>query len=346
MNKSFEILINLILVPFFLFPGFSLGEVREPTRLSVSSEPNKNPTQSQLNDTTAKYAVVITIDGLRPDAISKSNSPNINSLMKQGSYSLEARTVIPPHTLPAHTSLVTGLNTKKHKRELNFWNPSMDYVDKETIFSIAKKQGLNTAMFVGKDKLEYLAKPGTIDHFESTSREADSIEKIGSHFSSYMKIEKPQLTLIHFPEPDLTGHKKGWMSKEYIRALEKVDNAIGVIIDSLLKAGIYNETFVVITSDHGGKGKKHKDPDPEVITIPWIAFGKGVKKDYKIKEKVYIYDTAATVLSALGINIPLELDGKPAKEIFIKLQKIQLKIDANEPGSLVSCHLTLQETTA
>jgi bisphosphoglycerate-independent phosphoglycerate mutase (AlkP superfamily) len=42
-----------------------------------------------------------------------------------------------------------------------------------------------------------------------------------------------------------------------------------------------------------------------------------VKKDYKIKEKVFIYDTAPTVLFALGINIPPELDGKSVDEIFI-----------------------------
>ncbi|MBI2487866.1 MAG: alkaline phosphatase family protein [Deltaproteobacteria bacterium] len=289
--------------------------------MSVSSEPNKNPTQSQLNNTTVKYAVVITIDGLRPDAISKSNSPNINSFMKQGSYTFEACTVIPPRTLPAHTSLVTGLDTKKHKQKLNFWNPSMIYVDKETIFSIAKKQGLKTAMFVGKNKLEYLAKPGSIDHFESTGEAADSIEKIGSHFSAYVKSAKPQLTLIHFPEPDLTGHKRGWMSRDYIKAFEKVDRAIGVIIESLREAGIYPETIIIITSDHGGEGKTHEGSDPQVMTIPWIAFGKVVKKDYKIKEEVYIYDTASTVLSALGINIPMELDGKPAKEIFINQKR-------------------------
>ena len=32
-----------------------------------------------------KYALVITIDGLRPDAISKSDAPNIKSLIKEGS---------------------------------------------------------------------------------------------------------------------------------------------------------------------------------------------------------------------------------------------------------------------
>lgn len=319
-NRFFEIInISKILLVFALFPlsAFTGTEINEPSRLSVPSERDKNPCQSLSNDTRAKYAVIITIDGLRPDAIVKSNAANLKSFIKQGAYTLDAQTVIPSDTIPAHTSLATGLDPERHKKRLNFWKPFMGYLDKDTIFTIAKKQGLKTAMFVGKDKLEYLAKPGSIDRFESTERVQDRIEKIASHFSSYVKTEKPELTLIHFPEPDLTGHKKGWMSGEYIKAFERVDRAIGFVIESLREAGIYDDTFIIITSDHGGEGKKHKGSVPKVITIPWIAFGNGVKKDYKIKERVYIHDTAPTVLSALGIKHLSEWDGKTIKEIFI-----------------------------
>jgi len=92
----------------------------------------------------------------------------------------------------------------------------MGYVNAETIFSIAKKHGLKSAIFVGKDKLGYLAKPGSVDHFESTGESPRNIEEISSRFSSYVKAEKPELMFVHFPEPDLTGHKAGWMSKEYM----------------------------------------------------------------------------------------------------------------------------------
>ena len=270
-----------------------------------------------------KYALVITIDGLRPDAVSKSNAPNIKSLIKEGSYTLQAQTVIPSRTLPAHTSLVTGLTPERDGMELNSWRPSMGYVNTETIFSISKKHGLKTAMFVGKDKLEYLAKPGSVDHFESTGEAPASIEKISSHFSSYVKAEKPELIFVHFPEPDITGHKAGWMTKDYIKAFEGVDRAIGAILSSLREAGIYDDTFIVITSDHGGHGKGHGSSSPDNMTIPWIAFGKEVRKGHKIREKVYIYDTAPTILFALGIKTPLQWDGQPIKEIFINKKNVR-----------------------
>jgi predicted AlkP superfamily pyrophosphatase or phosphodiesterase len=272
----------------------------------------------------ASYSVIITIDGLRPDAITKSYAPNIKSLMKGGSYSLEALTVIPSRTLPAHTSLVTGLNPQRHGVLFNHWMPSMDYLHAETIFSIAKKHGYRSAMFVGKDKLEYIAKPGSVVHFESTSGSPKSVEEIPSRFSSYVKTEKPELMFVHFPEPDLTGHKAGWMSEDYIKAFENVDRAIGQILLSIKEAGIYNDTFVVITSDHGGHGKDHGSSNRYDMTIPWIAFGKNVRKDYKIRKKVFIYDTAPTVLFALGIEAPLIGDGQPVKDVFINQGNIRL----------------------
>ncbi|MGH7800670.1 MAG: ectonucleotide pyrophosphatase/phosphodiesterase [Thermodesulfobacteriota bacterium] len=299
MNKHFESIGRMLLVALVLFfAGF---------------------VQAQE----AKYSVVITLDGLRPDAISKSNAPNIKLLMKGGSYSLEAITVIPSRTIPAHTSLVTGLSPQRHGMTLNRWMPSMGYVSAETIFSIAKKHGLKTAMFVGKDKLEYLAKPGSVDHFESTGESLRSIEEISSRFSSYVKAEKPELIFVHFPEPDLTGHKAGWMSKEYIKSFEDVDRAIGEILSSLQETGIYDDTFIVITADHGGHGKDHGSSNPHDMTIPWIAFGKGVMKGHKIREKVFIYDTAPTVLFALGMETPPLWDGQPIKEIFMNKKNVR-----------------------
>jgi arylsulfatase A-like enzyme len=108
------------------------------------------------------------------------------------------------------------------------------------------------------------------------------------------------------------------MSEEYFDSIKNVDNQLGKIIASLKQAGIYDKTFLVITADHGGKGKTHRGDHPNVTTIPWLAVGKEVKKNYTIKEQVYIYDTAPTVLHALGIKPPKNIDGNIIKEIFTR----------------------------
>jgi len=270
-----------------------------------------------FSEQSAEYALVITIDGLRPDAILKTDAPNLKALIKEGSYTPAAKTVDPPKTLPSHVSLVTGLVPKKHLTFINEWIEDMGYTEFETIFTIAKKEGFSTAMFVGKDKLNFIAVPNSIDKIEVIKYSPTSVGDISEGFTSYMKKNMPGVTLIHFPEPDIPGHKKGWMSKEYFEAIQRVDKELGKIIASLKQTGVYDKTFLVITADHGGKGDAHKGNHIYITTIPWLAVGEGVKQDYSIKEKVYIYDTAPTVLKALGISPPQNIDGRVLEEIFI-----------------------------
>jgi predicted AlkP superfamily pyrophosphatase or phosphodiesterase len=267
-------------------------------------------------DSESRLALIITIDGLRPDAISETHTPNLHSLLKLGSYTLNAKTTKPCETIPAHTSLITGLTPKRHNTFFNSWNEAMGYIKVDTIFCIVESQGMKTAMFVGKDKLRYLDKPGCVDHFVSSGTSNTSIQDILYNFSEYFKKEKPELTLLHFPEPDLTGHKNGWMTEEYFISLKKVDTAIGKVIETIHETGTYNNTLIVITSDHGGKGKNHQGPDEENIKIPWITLGDRVKHNHKINKQVIIYDTAPTVLLALGIQPPTEWDGVPVREIL------------------------------
>ncbi len=304
--KIFDNIGRLLFIVLFLFAGLSPAEAR------------------------VKYSVIITVDGLRPDAISKAHVPHIKSLIEGGSYCPEAQTVTSSKTLPAHTSLITGLIPERHGMKRNFWIPFMDYVNVDTIFSIAKRSGLNGAMFVGKDKLNYFAKPESVSHFESTDEAPTSIEDIASRFSHYLKARKPELVLIHFPEPDMTGHREGWMSEGYIEALEKVDRAVGAVLESLRKSGMYDEAFIVVTADHGGHGIDHGGPNRDDRTIPWIAFGKGVKKGYTVKKRIYIYDTAPTVLFALGIEPPQTWDGKTAGEIFLNSSNNNLQIGSQK----------------
>jgi len=70
--------------------------------------------------------------------------------------------------------------------------------------------------------------------------------------------------------------KWGWQF--YKRALQLVDNAIGVLINSLDTLGILGDTLIIITSDHGEEFLEHGDydhkpkPYDEIIHVPLIVF--------------------------------------------------------------------------
>src|SRR5947207_1123912 len=60
------------------------------------------------------HVIVISVDGLRPDAIKKYNAETIERLMSEGRYSLTAQTIKTSLTLPSHTSMLTGVDETVH----------------------------------------------------------------------------------------------------------------------------------------------------------------------------------------------------------------------------------------
>jgi len=261
----------------------------------------------------ARRVVVVSIDGARPDGILQAVTPTITRLWKLGAYSFRAQTISPSTTLPAHTSMLTGISPDRHGERDNSWWPGEATVAVETVFSLAKSQGLKTAMVVTKEKFGFLARPGSLDHFEVVPHLAPDVVL---RALAYIKSEKPHLLFIHFADADITGHLHGWMSPEYFIALQTVDDAVEILLRMMEETRLVRETLLIVTSDHGGHDFTHGTTLPEDMTIPWIAFGPGVREGYEIPDQVVIYDTAATVLLFLGIPIPAHWEGRPLRSIF------------------------------
>ncbi len=261
----------------------------------------------------ALRVVVVSIDGARPDGILQAVTPTITRLWKEGSYSFRAQTISPSTTLPATTSMLTGISPDRHGERDNNWWPGEATVTAETVFSLAKSQGLKTAMVVTKEKFGFLARPGSLDHFEVVPHLAPDVVL---RALAYLKSEKPHLLFIHFADADITGHLHGWMSPEYLIALQTVDEAVEILLRMMEETKLVRETLLIITADHGGHDFTHGTTLPEDMTIPWIAVGPGVREGYEIPDQVVIYDTAATVLLFLGTPIPAHWDGRPLRSIF------------------------------
>ncbi len=92
---------------------------------------------------------------------------------------------------------------------------------------------------------------------------------------------------------------------------------IGKILDALKDAGIADTSLVLITSDHGGKGKGHGGSTMEEIEIPWILHGRGVAPGRELSAMVNTYDTAATVAYALGLAPPRCWIARPVVDAFV-----------------------------
>ncbi len=114
---------------------------------------------------------------------------------------------------------------------------------------------------------------------------------------------------------DHAGHHSGWSSREYYRAVEEADRQIGAILAMLREAGALESTFVLVTSDHGGKGHNHGKNSLAEIQIPWILAGPGVTPG-KIAASVFTYDTGATLAWIFELQPPACWIGRPVLAAF------------------------------
>lgn len=269
-------------------------------------------TAARAEEPAPEYVIVISEDGLRPDAIDPERTPNHIRFLKDGASARLARTIRESDTLPSHASMLSGFAAREHGLFWNSFKRGRGFIHVPTIFSIARENGLSTAMFIGKPKLRHIALPGSVDHLE---RPGYMCKKVAARAAEFFASDKPRLMFVHFSDPDEFGHKRGWMSAAYLQGVASSDRCLGTLLDGIEASGLAEKTLVIVTADHGGHGKVHSGSQKEVDReIPWIVRGPGVTKGLVIEEAVSTVDTAATVLSALKLPMPQRITGVPVHD--------------------------------
>lgn len=287
-----------------------------PTLLPVATatqSPPETPTAS-ITPTPAplaRHVVILSIDGLRPDAIALAPMQHLLVLMQNGAYSLSAQTTYPSVTLSAHASMLTGMCPSKHDVNWNDYLPVNGYAHGTDLFDIAHAAGLETDMYVTKKKLLQLTEPTSLDRAVFVNdRDLVLMERLLEDFPRNFSV-----LFIHFGISDGMGHSYGWLSPQQFSTLYRADQALGQLLDKLDELGLRRETLVIVTADHGGHDTTHGSDSPEDMTIPWIASGSGIVPR-PLTTLIHTMDTAATAAFALGLPIPSEWDGVPVYEAF------------------------------
>jgi len=132
-----------------------------------------------------------------------------------------------------------------------------------------------------------------------------------------------QLVVVHQALVDEVGHASGWGSQPQLDSMAVLDARAAAIVEAIEEVDpTWEETLLLVTAYHGGDGTGH-DPYqdqalyesriPELLRVPWIAYGVGVKAGTRLDDPtpggragryVNIMDTAPTVMHALGIPSP------------------------------------------
>jgi len=131
----------------------------------------------------------------------------------------------------------------------------------------------------------------------------------------------PNIDIPRKPEHPLSIIKKRFTAlmqdrKHYDEFIANVDAEVGLLVDALDQAGLLQNTYLFILSDHGElfeRGEQgHLTPlmYDAVLRIPLIVFAPGQKTRRDIFSPTSNIDILPTILNILGRDLPSAMDGR------------------------------------
>ena len=260
----------------------------------------------------ARHVIMIGIDGWGAYSVPKASIPHIKDIMNKGCYTLKKRSVLPSSSAINWASMFNGAGTEIHG--YTEWGsrtpeiPSMvtnEHGIFPTIYSILRQAepDAETGCMYEWEGIKYLVDTLAISHYAQAAGYEKQPDQLCSMAEAYIMEKKPVFLAVCFDQLDHTGHQDGHDTPAYYRKLEELDAYVGRIVEAIKKAGIYDNTIIMLTADHGGIQKGHGGKTLQEMEIPFIIAGKNV-------------DTASTIAYIFGLTQPQAWIGRPMKQVF------------------------------
>ena len=230
--------------------------------VQIEAEAQQPPTRKPLT-------VLISIDGFRPDYLTRGITPNLSALARDGTVAEAMAPSFPSVTFPNHITLVTGVVPDKHGIVNNVMNdPEIPnrrfrlsdrdvlsdprwWSDVIPIWVTAHRQNklTSTLFWPGSEVLIQGIQPDDwLPYQEIPSR--DRVTKL-LEWLDRPDVARADFATLYFSEIDILGHQTGTRSIETDAAIERVDQEIGIFIAGLERLGLKGVANLIIVSDHG-----------------------------------------------------------------------------------------------
>lgn len=311
--------------------------------------------------------VLIGIDTLRPDHTSAHGyedaaTPNLDALARRGVRFEEAMSHA-PWTLPSVATLLTSKYPSQHgamiageKKNLATDVPA-HLVATETLPAILRRHGKRAQAYVANAFTGY----GVDTQFDDFLYEFDTADELTDKALRFLDEvnDEPFFLYLHYTDPHehhrlvppahryrftppeitdaLQGKKKvGYRYLHenfgfalYDAQIEFTDDQLGRVFDDLTNRGMWDDTLVVVFSDHGEEFWEHKaehhhyGEDPrgiygighgqslyqELLSVVLIMAGGGLPEDTVVDGAVGLRDVPVTILDLMALPPSDEMDG-------------------------------------
>ena len=287
--------------------------------------------------------VVITIDTLRPDHLGcygykQIRTPNIDALAASGIRFERAFTSVPV-TLPSHTVIFTGTYPTYsgiHDFAGNKLGPTQP-----TLAWVLQSHGYVTGAVVASAVLDsrFGLNRGFdfyYDHFDFNRLQESNIEEMerpgnvvaditldwlaknyNKKFFFWMHLYDP-----HFPYRPPAPYDAEYKDRPYDGEIAFADEQVGRLIHFLKEKGLYQNTLVVLSGDHGESLGEHGEKTHgffiynSTLHVPLVIHVPGAGSGQTLPELVNLADIVPTVLRVLDVDVPKEVQGRDLMPII------------------------------
>ena len=283
------------------------------------------PKENTRTEPIASHVILIGLDGWGSWCMEQGECPFIREMMKEGCYTLDKRTVLPSSSGPNWGAMMNGTPVEATGIISNNDTPDFkplvltEHNAQPTIFHQLKQARPDAETGViceWGDFLNY-SDPVCVDYKLKIDDPTGRPDAVVEESVKYIVEKKPVLCFIHIDALDHKGHAHGQGSAEYYEELPLVDARVRRIVEGIKAAGIYDDSIIMLTSDHGHSGTGHGGTTMLEMETPFVMWGKGVRKNHEITETVLQYDIAATVAKILNLEKPQSWRGIPM-DVFTK----------------------------
>lgn len=268
-----------------------------------------------------RRVVIVLADGLRPDAITRTDMPSLDALARAYTVALHATTIRPSRTVAALASLATGVAPATHgliEPGLGFLRrlPTLRPLARELARGGVRSQIVASELLpADRAVLWALTKAAGVGRYHSAGLRARDVARAAL---TTALAPRSGVVFVYFNDCDQAGHAHGWMSPQYRKAAVEVDAGIGVL------AALAEHSLLIVLSDHGGGGvtpHDHAEPHPVNDHIPLILAGPEITRRHQLARRVSLLDLPPTLLWWLGLDVPHAYEGRILAEAFRRAER-------------------------
>lgn len=259
--------------------------------------------------------LLISVDTLRSDHLpaygyTKIATPNIDALRHDAELYERAYSHA-PLTLPSHVSMLTGLLPAEHGVRNNL-GYRFDGAKHRALARVLREDGYRTGAAVSSYVLR--SETGIADGFDvydddipvtpgaaTSENQRSGFETVKAALNFLATTDaRPFFFFLHIYEPHAP------YEPSYDGEIEKSDAIVGQILETLRQRGLYDDTLIVFTSDHGEALWEHGEDQHgillyrEVLQVPLLVkrprnakAGESAKEPFALKDIFQLVTNAA-----------------------------------------------------